>query len=260
MKFILLTILIYFSFTVVSNSDDATKKERKRNFKSLIFISAGMPFSTGSPNFFSIYNNEFAGFKKDIKTEPAIGGGTKIRFEGNYRIGAQFRYIHSTLKDYYDQEVKTKDVTGYRNLGQSISISDIPIIGTIEYMPFIGQFRTYTGAGVGFLMRKIEWLESVRTSIPLDYRVGGQHYNDTQIYPAFSIYTGVELGFDKMNELTFLGSLVIEASYNYNAAQTDLFRTVKRQFVPENAKLNETVNILPGYFMLSLGITFNFNQ
>jgi len=54
--------------------------------------------------------------------------------------------------------------------------------------------------------------------------------------------------------------LVIEASYNYTPAQTELFKTVKKQFVPESPVLNDKLNLLPGYFIISLAITFNFNQ
>jgi hypothetical protein len=261
MKIIVLIFVLIFVFDGYSSTQVEEKPlKKKKKFSSLIFISAGMPFSSGSTEFFNIYNNEFKGFKKDFKLNPTIGAGTKFRFEGNYRLGAQFLVQNSTLRDFYGEEVKTIDYSGYRNYGQTINITDIPIVVTGEYLPYTGQFRTYIGGGLGFVMRNIDWLEQIGSSIPLDYRKGGNNYNSTDIYPFIKIYSGLELGFDRMSELTFLGSLVIEASYNYTPAQTELFKKVKNQFIPESPVLNDKLNLLPGYFIISLAITFNFNQ
>ncbi|MBX3042365.1 MAG: hypothetical protein KIT33_00240 [Candidatus Kapabacteria bacterium] len=250
----ILTILI----TVCSNSQTGFETSKK-SFKSLIFVSMGMPFSSGSGGFFSVYNNEFGGNKRDFTLLPLIGAGTKFRIE-HYRLGIQTFILNSNLKDSYEQYIEVGDNSGYRGIAQTINITDIPVIGTIEYMPFVSQFRTFIGGGLGFLMRNMEWTESIRSGIPLDRREGGTNYNDTDIFPFFKIYSGLELGFDKQSEETFLGSLVIEASYNYAFGSSDIFSKVRRQFVPAEPRLTENYNVIPGYIVISIAVTFNFNK
>lgn len=255
-------IIIIIVFLFVSAELTATEVQNvstKRNFKSLVFVSMGMAFSSGSTDFFSIYNNEFSGSKRDFKQTPLIGFGTKFRF-GNFRAGIQAHVLNSRLQDFYEDYVDEGELSGYRQHGQNIEFTDIPVIGTLEYIPYIGQFRTYVGGGLGFMLRKFEWFESVKSGIPLDRRTGGTHYEDIDIIPFFKLYSGLELGFDKKSEDTFLGSLIIEASYNYSAGGADIFKSARRQFVPAKPKLKDRYNVLPGYIALTLSVTFNFNK
>jgi hypothetical protein len=256
--------LIIIIFVLIFVSAELTVSEvqnvsPKRTFKSLIFVSTGMAFSSGSTDFFSVYNDEFSGYKRDFKQTPLIGFGTKFRF-GNYRAGIQAHVLNSRLQDFYEDYVDEGELTGYRQHGQDIEFTDIPVIGTFEYMPYLGQFRTYVGGGLGFMMRNLEWTENIRSGIPLDRRTGGTHYNDIDVFPFFKIYSGLELGFDKKSEETFLGSLVIEASYNYSAGGADIFKNARRQFVPAKPRLKDRYNVFPGYIALTIAVTFNFNK
>lgn len=257
MKYVV-TILVLFVFVEFCKAEDKSIKG-VRNFKSLVFISSGMPFSSGSPAFFKVYRDEFKGYANDFKFTPYIGAGTKLRF-GQYRVGAQFYILNSILQDSYSENLQTGGISGYREYAQTLDVTDIPIILSFEYMPYLMQFRTYFGGGVGFMMRHTNWLEAIRSNIALDRRVGGDIYEETDLFPFIKLYSGVELGFDKKSEDTFLGSLIIEASYNYSSGGADVFSKVRRQFVPQPEILNNSVNLLPGYFVLSLGLTFNFNK
>ncbi|MDX9789502.1 MAG: hypothetical protein WCZ17_00055 [Candidatus Kapaibacterium sp.] len=255
----IITILIIILLYSVRLTAEKGEDENKWRIKSIVFISGGLPFSTGSPDFFSVYNNEFSSQTKDIKLRPLFAGGTKLRFD-NFRLGAQFHVYHFDLRDTYEEYNPTSTISNYRVYGQTMSISDIPIVLTAEYMPFVSQFRTYVGGGLGFLLRRTEWIETVRSDFPLDPRVGGLNYDDTDILPFLKFYSGLELGFDKHSEDTFLGSLMIEVSYNYSFGGVDMFNRVKKQFVPAEPRLDESYNIMPGYIAITLGLTFNFNR
>jgi hypothetical protein len=256
-KFVL--IILLFLFLSEAKTAYASELDSSKGIQSIVFISVGMPFSSGSNDYFATYLNEFKGNHSDLELLPLIGAGTKIRF-GDYRVGAQFYVLSSNLQDSYSEIVESEEFSGYREYAQSIEITDIPIIFTFEYIPYTSQFRTYVGGGAGFLLRNTSWLESVRSGIPLDRRVGGNIYDDTDLFPFLKIYSGIELGFDKRPQDSFLGSLVIEASYNYSIGGADLFSIVRRQFVPQSPELNKKVNILPGYLVITLAVTFNFNQ
>jgi len=258
MKVVYNILVLIFVIGFVAKSD-TLDNVNKNKFKSLIFISFGLPFSSGSTELFSVYNNEFSGRLRDYKIAPMIGVGTKVRYH-NYRYGVQAHFLTAILQDQYGETVQTTDISGYREYAQTINVKDIPVIGTIEYMPYFSQFRTYIGGGIGFLLRNVEWLEAIRSGIPRDRRTGGELYNSTDMYPFIKIYTGVELGFDKMSEDSFLGSLVIEGSYNYSIGNSDYFKSVKRQFQPSEPRLNNKYNMLPGYLIISMAVTFNFNN
>lgn len=259
MKIIIsILVLVFVNCNCLLSGDG--QSTGKRNFKSIIFLTVGVPYSSGSHDFFSVYNNELSGKKKDFKLSTIIGAGTKIRFEAPVRYGIQTLLLQSSLQDAYDETVETPEQSGARYISQTINIRDIPIIFTLEYMPYVTQFRTYIGGGIGFLMRRMEWLETVRSNIPLDKRTGGTNFDATDYYPFIKIYSGVELGFDKMSDENLLGSLVLEASYNYAAGSSDFFGSVKRQFVPQEPRLNQNYNLLPGYIILSVAVTLNFNR
>ncbi len=262
MKYIIIIILIFFVNNAFSKTDVDDQKliKQKRKFTSLIFFSLGMPFSSGSKDFFNNYDKFFKGYKKDFKLLPTIIAGTKLRFDNNYRIGVQFLYQKTNLRDIYSEIVDEVDNSGYREYSQIFDISDIPIFLTAEYLPYTSQFRTYVGGGLGFLIRNIKWNERINSSIILDKRKGGLNFNSTDVFTCLKIYSGLELGFDKMSEYTFLGSLVFEVSYNYTIAKSEIYKSVKNQFFSEKNELNNKVNILPGYFIFSVALTFNFNK
>lgn len=257
MKYVL--YILVFSILFEAKGAEVSGVDSLKKIQPIVFISFGMPFSSGSQVFFANYLDEFKGNRSDLELLPLFGAGTKVRF-GNYRAGAQFFVLNSNLQDSYSEVVQSEEFTGYREYAQSLEVTDIPIILTMEYIPYTSQFKSFVGGGAGFLLRNTTWFESIRSGIPLDRRTGGNIYEDTDMFPFFKIYSGIELGFDKKQEGSFLGSLVIEASYNYSIGGADIYSIVRRQFKPLAPDLSKKVNILPGYLVISMAITFNFNN
>jgi len=253
--------LLFFLLNFNSSFSDIVKpNDNIKAFKSIIFLSVGMPFATESKDFFKHYVSILGGAKTEFNAFPIFAFGTKFQFWETLRIGIASEIFYAQLNDPFMQVVKTIDDKGIRSITEKFDINSIPLLFTIETIPLEQQFRTYYGVGLGVVFSNLKWEEILTSTFPFDKREGGVHFDETNIYPAFRIYTGVELGLDKYMIKNFVQSITIEAKFTYFVRDMNIFKEIAYQFDKKPENIYDSVTILPGYIGLYLGLIFNFDR
>ncbi|MES2767027.1 MAG: hypothetical protein V4642_14225 [Bacteroidota bacterium] len=243
-KNIILWLIVFFStytpsFTQQQSRADSIARTFRPDYTIIIAGSIGAVYGVSASDFFKEYNNPFTiGGKASSFNIPLSTGATvKAAYTQGIRYGVSGDFFKAVMRDNYDHAVvvlkeNQLDTIGTRNIGSELSVSSIPVLATIEFIPVEAQFTTYFGVGAGVAFNKIFWKESVQTTVKNDPRTGGVYTDERKITPAGRIYAGVELDFDKRRrQSSILGSLLLEVRYTY---------------IPVSSKLLEKFSSFPG--------------
>ena len=163
----------------------------------------------------------------------------------------------------YTQNVRSpldSQKIGQRAIEQQLTINSIPILLTAEIVPFQNQFRTYIGGGLGINIGNIQWTEKLRSSFPNDLRTGGEYINTTLVGPAFTLYSGIEMSFDKKLKQSVIAGILIEARYVYSGLYAPFFEKAKPQFSSPPSNWNDTFYAGTSSFAINVGIFFQFTK
>ncbi len=221
------------------------------------YLMLGYPLAIPSNEFFDIYRNALEGNKSLFDQQLNFGAGTRFEIMDNFRLAMAGNFFLAQLSESYTQGVEFPR-PGNRQIVQDIKIQTIPLILSIEHVPWDAQFRTYVGGGGGICFGTIEWNESVYSDIPRDTRTGGLQYEGNEVFPAIRAYIGVELGFDKRRVEALPGSLIIELRYTYIFRKIDIFYRIRRQFQRVPPELESPVTLMPSVLELDLAVSLNF--
>ncbi|TAL70829.1 MAG: hypothetical protein EPN82_00565 [Bacteroidetes bacterium] len=231
-----------------------------KHFTSIACIYTGFGFATNSLRFFENYNSFFNKYIGQFKVTPVLGLALKFNFHTDYRLGIIVDYIGAGLNDYYIENFIKYERNYSRGVGEKFNITSIPIIFIAEINPIHQQFQGYFGIGAGIVYSSIEWNENISSDWSDDLRVSSEVIKEKKIYPAFKIYTGVELGFDKHPGSNFLGSLIIETGYTLMLRYIEIYSNLSKQFSPAPESWSNSFAVFPGYINLSIGLSFNFQR
>ena len=254
MRKLLLVMIAVFVWQNVAFAQTATLMKHKDNrCYPLLYLSMGYPCGVQAPDFFEDYQTLLNSKVHSFKNSPLFGAGVKFWIADDFRLGAASQYLNSEFFD----ELDTLSGSAAKHFSEAVSVKSIPVFVTLDYTPYDKQFRNYVGVGAGLLISRITWEEGVSPITPSSKRVGGKHYNQTDLSPAFEIYTGVELGFDEDPSRKFFGSLILEANYTLFFRDADIFKNIKSQLhsVPDGIEDNQS--LINGYLGLSVGLSFN---
>lgn len=223
---------------------------------------AGISYGASAGKFFKDYREYLGGYYNDFKTLPSLGIGTKIFLSDKVRLAASVSYIYSYLNESYDQPYLSNRGMESRYISQKIDIKSIPVFLSVEYFPYVEQFKSYIGAGAGLCYTDIIWKEKIFSTNDTDKRKGGLHIADESVNPSIVLFAAVDLGFDKRSEESFLGSFIIETKFIYIFREYQMFREVSSQLDEnnKNVEYGSYYTIIPYYISLSIGVSFNFSR
>lgn len=257
-KLILFIVLAITPVSALKAENPDGDNERSQPVKAKIYGGAGFVFGAGATEFFEIYQSELSGAKNSLKAYSIIVAGSIMEINETYKARLSAAFFSAQMQDSYE----TWGDGGFddlnRRYGQEFNTTVIPLILSLDYYPFPTRYRTYVGGGFGVFYQDVFWDEFVWSNDPRDKRVGGVHVDDTFFKPAIKIYAGTELRFDKPNNETFLGSLLLEASFTYSFGEIDVFENVRRQYDEPPKRLSEKTPIIPAFLSLTAAISFNF--
>lgn len=248
-------IILIFSLNICNSKEF---QYSNTSYKTFFTIYTGYIYGDNSGDFYNMYVNKLNGENKSFKSSLNIGLSFKYQFFEYFKFGISADYIYSSLVDSYSQYVLKDIGLVERNIDDDISVYTYPIVLTIDYIPIEIPYRTYIGAGVGIALNQINWYENVSSSLQYDERASGKVIDDNFLSPAFKIYTGVELDFDKEYKYSIVGSLNLEARLFYIYRYKKYFDTAEQIFFKKNQDFNKNYTILPLYFGLSIGVSLNF--
>lgn len=251
-KYVLLAILC-ITFRYESLGEIVLDRFEEYKFKPILYFTIGFPFGFSSNEFFDAYQSGMSGNEDYANHSPSLAVGYKTWVSNKIRLGLTANFINSEFFDNF--------YTGGANLqrfhSHTLYFRTLPVIASVEYMPYDKQFRSYIGAGVGTTMSNIFWRETIRSSYNLDKRKGGILYDKVEFHPAARIYSGIELGFDEFPESLFLGSIIFEFSYTYQYRKLDIFEKVRPQLSKPAEELDNRFLIFPSYFTFNLSLSLN---
>ena len=223
----------------------------------LFFLSIGYPLAAETEDFYDHYSELFVPVKGKFRLTGIVSCGMRVQFFEKCRLGIVADYSAASFRDSYTNSFQVLDQKFTREFLNTVRMSTLPVFITAEYLPLNKQFRSYTGLGVGMVISDIVWNQHVNSNYDLDSRSGGEHYNESHIFPALRIYTGFELGFDQSKKYSYLGSFTMELSYTYMFRKLALFSAIKNQYMNPPESIDKISTILPGYIGLNIGVTIN---
>lgn len=255
--FFCLFFIFYSGFPQLEEGKTIELKNEAK-IQSIIYLSIGYPMSTNSYSFFDNYLKIIQGLKSNFETSLILYLSNKYFLNDNYRLGLSCEYFTANLNDPFIQKITTTDEEFYRTLTEEINITSLPCFFSFEYSPTNLQFSTYIGIGLGIDITKIKWLEKLETTNIIDKRKGGLHYDNIILSPVCRLFSGIELGFDKYTDNMVIKSLNFEFNITYSMRKANIFKNISDQFdepIPEN--INRNFTIIPFYFGLNIGVSFN---
>jgi len=223
----------------------------------LFFLSVGYPLAVESEDFYDQYSDVFVPIKGKFRLTGIVSCGMRVQFFEKCRLGIVADYSSASLNDSYSESFKVLDLKYKRDYRNTFRVTTIPVFVTAEYVPLNKQFRSYTGLGVGVLFSEIVWNQQIISDYDMESRFGGEHHNESYMFPALRVYTGFELGFDQSKRYSYLGSFTMELSYSYMFREKALFSAIKNQYINPPESIDKTSTILPGYIGLNIGVTIN---
>lgn len=255
-------VIIAFSLILLIGGSPATSANQKfqENVYTVVYFMGGFPFGYGASDFFDTKTDILGGKKRRIKASPLMGVGTKYYVNDHFRVDFSVDYFYSSYNDSYLHEVELSTRNEHHSVVDDITISNMPFILSLEYVPHNQQYNTYLGAGAGFSTGQLLWEETVSSPVVWDRRTGGTIFDENLTSPTFRFYSGVELAFDKDEFQYFLGNLLIEFRYTYIFRGQKLLEKFKKQYVLEHPEFDEKYSFIPFYLSLNIGVTLNFNK
>lgn len=262
-KFLSLIVLLLLINNFLVYSADNERQTSKLNFgkqyRTVAVFGMGYPFPSKSYKFFDIFSKHFGTERNVVKAYPLMMFKFKGEFIQNYRLGVSLEYFKLLFDESYIQYYEDSFQSGNRSLTQSITMDNIPLLFTAEYLPYSLPYKSYFGLGLGLNISNVKWEETLSSGLIVETRKGGEHYNKSFFAPSFKIYSGLELKFDRESVNKIINSLVLEISFNYSIMHKEIFDDVKTQFTPIPKEFNERYSIVPLQIMFNLGITVDFD-
>lgn len=256
---IVILLWLVFDRANFANAQTAESKE----ITNMLSVYTGPKFGYGSADFTRNYFQYFGGKNNEYDAKLAIGASAKFEFIEGMRFGINAEYANTGFTEMYTQIVRSpldSQKIGQRTIEQQLTINSIPILLTAEFVPFQSQFRTYVGGGLGINIGNIRWNEKLRSSFPNDARTGGEYINTTLVGPAFTLYSGIEMSFDKKLRQSLIAGILIEARYVYSGLYAPFFEKAKSQFSSPPSAWNDTFYAGTSSFAVNIGIFFQFTK
>ncbi len=246
------------SFTPSKASENDIKRQDTLKINSSLILSAGLVYGGYSEQFFNGYTKTLGGSKTEFDNSPTIGATLKYQILNSWRVGINANYLHSKLLESYTQNVYRTQLIGTRSIIQNLFITTSNLIALIEIMPYNQQFRTFCGLGSGISISNINWNEQITTTVINDMRKSGNIITEKSLYPAFKIYAGTELMFDKTRFNSLSAGLIIEISYTYIYRKTGIYNTIAKQFENPPEYFYKQILVLPSYINFNMALSFEF--
>ena len=249
--------------TIIQSLLPRDSVERAAIEADLDIVSFGLEIipAPGGGSYFGEYRKLFGTTTAlDSYASPVMTG--RMRLNDKLRLVLTTSYMGTGFDEIYDafyfppglDEADT--VVPVAQIFEEMSISALPILVGVQFSPIRSQFTSYVGAAVGGALTRTTWTSLVRTFDNVQFFRPETNLDDPGFSPAFRLFTGVDLRFDRFYESrnVFRG-LFIEAAYLYLPVSQDYFkevRTIGRKILFLPSTDDATLNL--GGFTVTLGV------
>ncbi len=170
-------------------------------------------------------------------------------------IGIRVGYYRAAVRETYDYvpENRPQPIGPAQSLSQTITLTCVPALLTIDYRPQQRQFTGYVGLGVGVGAAHVYWNESVSTSTEPGARQGGVRYDEWHAAPAVQATAGIFLGFDQVWARKTRPGIFFEAGYLWMPITGPFFSGVAQTIPVSDPGLYGNYTIVAGGIVLRVG-------
>jgi len=242
---------------VHSYSFAADSDTNQRFIRTTFYASIGLANGSDMSKFNLSYSTDFAnGDEFDMNVNPVLDFAAKVHLIDNLRLCANYIYFTADFRHAFDDS----EFTFNRSLNQSFDFTRHNVLVGLEYYPFFRQLRSYFGLGAGVAYSFVEWSELNNSSSVADPRKSGLVLNKSYINPVFSLYSGVELGFDDLWKDNFIAGICIEVKTVFSDSEFMPYEEFKYALNSPLASKDQTFSLFPTFIELSVGLIFNLKQ
>jgi hypothetical protein len=254
----IVVLMLIMNYSLVFCGADSVRLGIPLKMNKTISGYIGSKFNLGDSEFFREYARAFH-TNNIFMVQPVVGIALRAEPISRIRFGVSGEYFRARYYDNFTQAAFSpidSSPVGFRTATESIEFNAIPLLLTVDLIPSVNQFRTYTGVGIGLSIGHIRWEEGISTTVKNDRRVGGIVYDDNTLSPAACLYAGIELGFDKRKKDDNFISFTIEARYTYIGMSAPMFKAISSQFFRPPDSWKENYSVGASAFSLQFGLSF----
>jgi len=211
--------------------------------------------SITATEFFEDYRTLVGGKAAAFDIPMGVAIGVSSFQLGDGAIGLSAGYYKAVVRESYayDPDQFPRPTGPPQGVTQTVTMSVLPALLTLDYFPVQRQFTGYLGAGVGLASVHLFWDEELANTSEPGARLGGVRYDESHLVPAFQGRAGVSLGFDDpLSTLTYAG-IYIEAGYTYIPVSAPLFKATAETLAWAPERTAGDYNIQAGGFVLRFG-------
>jgi hypothetical protein len=260
-------LLFFFSGCLYCKYDSSDNDRQFKKLNNLFEVFVSSIWADQSQNFFEAYNDSTlrgkstsTGLSKKFNYTYLFSFVLKFPFRENLRWCLTGEFFRASVEDGFLETYQSYDGIAYRSVSEYLSVSSIPLIFSIEYIPYKRQFANYVGFGLGLSVGKVKWAEGVSSTSVYSLRNSCIYYDKVIAVPCTRLYSGVELAFDDKNNQNVIYGLNIEAKLTYFLRYLNMFEKVKEKYKKYPSEWDNSYAIVPFYLGLSVGVSFNLDR
>lgn len=210
---------------------------------------------TAASEFFRDYRTILAGGSSGFDVPVGIGLGIQSFQLGDGAVGLASGYRRSVVRETYSYDPRTAitPIGPAQGVGQTILMTVIPALLTVDYLPRHRQFTGYVGAGVGLASVDMSWEEYLTPSQEPGARQGGVRYSDHHLVPALMARAGVSLMFDDPFSTETRAGIYVEAAYEYMPLSVPLMQRIAATIPNSPSRLQQPYSVQAGGVVLRVG-------
>ena len=157
-------------------------------------------FGRHASEFFNDYTRYLGGLATTFDAPLGIGFGVSSFQIPDVGVGIKVSYSRSVVRESYLFTSALDSTRPDQSTSQNMTVSVVPVVLTLDYMPLNRQFTTYVGVTAGLAFTSIKWTETLaKTTLP-GARASGERYDDSHVSPAVGARAGVSLGWDRRHD------------------------------------------------------------
>jgi hypothetical protein len=193
-------------------------------------ISLGMEFVTspGDGSFFDQYlrlggkANELSGF-----VMPAVT--IRLASRNALKVVMWGGFAHGSFVDIYGvRDSSEGGRPGSASLVEDFTVTAVPVMAGLEYTPIRSQFSSYVGLTAGGAINSVTWTTATQEQTFSDFYRPTTNLKGLSFSPAFRIYAGVDLRFDRyLSGRSPFRGIFLEGSYFVLPVARDYFSAIR---------------------------------
>lgn len=220
-----------------------------------IYGAVGWSLGVGSADFFRVYQSLLGGRAAGFDIPIGVSAGMQSYQFGDAAIGLMTGYSRAVLRETYayDPREMAIPIGPAQSVGQTILMTVIPAMATVDYLPRRRQFTGYLGAGVGIASVDLYWAEQLSSTSEPGGRASGVRYDKQHFVPAVMARAGVSLGFDDPLAHRTRAGVYFEATYQYMPLQALLMERLAKSLPASSGVATTPFDVQAGGLVLRIG-------